>query len=100
MELNNVSTTLNVQVVGGNGGDTDNSFDGINCVGPGGGGSGGLLWVNAPVMPGGINLDAAGGSPGKPLGKALAHHVLTPLIMLLPVPQDFIWVILIFHNLV
>ena len=69
IELNNVSTTLNVQVVGGDGGNTDNSFDGINCVGPGGGGSGGLLWVNAPTMPGSINLDAAGGSPGTTVGE-------------------------------
>ncbi|MFI5171233.1 MAG: gliding motility-associated C-terminal domain-containing protein [Chitinophagales bacterium] len=70
MELNTVSTTLNVQVKGGVGGNVDNTFDGINCVGPGGGGSGGLVWLNAAAVPGSMNIDAVGGISGITTGEA------------------------------
>ena len=68
----NISSTLNVQLHGGDGGNVDNSFDGINCVGPGGGGSGGILWMDAGAMPGSVNLDAGGGAPGITVGEGAA----------------------------
>ncbi len=70
MQVASVASPLNVQLKGGIGGNVDNSFDGINCVGPGGGGSGGILWMDAAGIPGAIVLDAAGGTPGVTVGEA------------------------------
>jgi gliding motility-associated-like protein len=60
-----ISSTLDVEVIGGNGGNVDNNLDGVSCNGPGGGGSGGLLWVTAATVDPDINLIANGGQPGE-----------------------------------
>jgi gliding motility-associated-like protein len=59
-----ISSPLNVEVIGGKGGDVDNNLDAVSCNGPGGGGSGGALWVSAATVSPLINLNASGGAPG------------------------------------
>ncbi|HAE14023.1 MAG TPA: hypothetical protein DCG24_07305 [Bacteroidetes bacterium] len=56
--------TINVQSIGGDGGDVDNNLDNVSCNGPGGGGSGGMLWVTNASLPAGITFTSTGGQAG------------------------------------
>lgn len=60
-----VSSPLNIQLNGGDGGDVDNNFDATNCHGPGGGGGGGALWVSGAAVPANVFLTATGGQAGE-----------------------------------
>ena len=53
------TSSLNVSVIGGNGG-TDN-FSGPDCHGKGGGGGGGTIWTSSPLS---YNSFLSGGNPG------------------------------------
>jgi gliding motility-associated-like protein len=64
LDVASYSTTLNVQTIGGDGGDVDNNLDGVSCNGPGGGGSGGTLWVSGASIPAAIVYTATGGQAG------------------------------------
>jgi gliding motility-associated-like protein len=65
-----INGPLTVEVAGGDGGNVENTIDGVNCVGPGGGGSGGILWMTAPAIPPGLTLISNGGSSGVTTGEA------------------------------
>ncbi|MEL7530555.1 MAG: T9SS type A sorting domain-containing protein [Bacteroidota bacterium] len=54
-------TVLNLSADGGNGGGA--SYIGFDCQGPGGGGSGGVIWTSAP-FPANVNTTATGGTKG------------------------------------
>jgi hypothetical protein len=43
LDVGTIASALTVEVMGGDGGNVDNSLDGVNCAGPGGGGSGGFV---------------------------------------------------------
>lgn len=64
LDVASITSTLNVEIIGGDGGDVDNNFDGTNCHGPGGGGGGGTLWVSGATLPVNLLYDAAGGTAG------------------------------------
>ncbi len=55
-------STLNVELLGGNGGSVSSATG--NCGGSGGGGSGGLFWYNTPSIPGLVNVSYLAGSNG------------------------------------
>ena len=61
--LNNttVTSTLNVDVIGGNG---SNAHTGTTPSGPGGGGSGGVFWYNQAAIPASISVNSTGGQNG------------------------------------
>lgn len=69
LEVTTITGPLTVEVVGGDGGNVDNTVDGVNCTGPGGGGSGGVLWMNTPAIPAGLTLLANGGNSGITTGE-------------------------------
>lgn len=60
-----VSSTLNINVTGGDGGDVDNDNDAVSCNGPGGGGGGGILILPDAALPANVILNANGGQPGE-----------------------------------
>jgi hypothetical protein len=64
LDVASVSSSINVQVNGGNGGNVDNGNVADSCFGPGGGGGGGLLWVSGGSVSGNVTLAAGGGTPG------------------------------------
>ncbi|MFN0275939.1 MAG: gliding motility-associated C-terminal domain-containing protein [Chitinophagales bacterium] len=64
LDVASITSTLNVELVGGDGGDVDNDFDATNCHGPGGGGGGGTLWVSGGSLPVNLSYNAAGGPAG------------------------------------
>ncbi|MGB4830088.1 MAG: gliding motility-associated C-terminal domain-containing protein [Chitinophagales bacterium] len=72
LDVGTIASALTVEVMGGDGGNVDNSLDGVNCAGPGGGGSGGLLWMSSGALPAGITLIADGGSSGVTVGEVAA----------------------------
>ncbi len=57
------SSTLNIQLQGGNGGNTNNG-GASQCNGPGGGGGGGILWLSASSLPANVSPSYSGGSAG------------------------------------
>lgn len=58
------TTTININVKGGNGGNINNTLWNGYCHGPGGGGGGGYVWFSNAVTPGGVAINSAGGNPG------------------------------------
>jgi len=58
------TSTLNINVKGGNGGFINNTIWNGSCHGPGGGGGGGYVWFSTAVTPGGVAINAVGGTPG------------------------------------
>ncbi|MEP7169198.1 MAG: hypothetical protein ABI855_07480, partial [Bacteroidota bacterium] len=64
LNVGTYSTLLFVELKGGDGGSTFNNIFTSDCHGPGGGGSGGILWVTDPILPPNITFTAGGGMPG------------------------------------
>lgn len=58
------TSTLNINVKGGNGGNINNTLWNGFCHGPGGGGGGGYVWFSTAGAPGGVTVNAVGGTPG------------------------------------
>ena len=58
------TSTLNINVKGGNGGSINNTLWNGYCHGPGGGGGGGYAWFSTAATPGGVALNSNGGNPG------------------------------------
>lgn len=58
------TTTLNINIKGGNGGNINNTLWNGYCHGPGGGGGGGYVWFSNAGTPGGVAINSVGGSPG------------------------------------
>ena len=63
LDAGSYTTTLNVDISGGNGGDVAN-VGASNCNGPGGGGGGGVLWTSQSITPTEITLISNGGASG------------------------------------
>ncbi len=61
LDIQNLTGTLNINAIGGNGGNTTN-INQNRCFGPGGGGSGGYLLTDFAGA--GITPDFSGGTPG------------------------------------
>jgi gliding motility-associated-like protein len=59
-----ISSALNIDNSGGNGGDVDNGMSADSCFGPGGGGSAGILWVSGASLPATVFYTAGGGMAG------------------------------------
>ncbi len=58
------TTTLNINIKGGNGGSINNTLWNGYCHGPGGGGGGGYVWFSTAATPGGVAINSVGGNPG------------------------------------
>jgi gliding motility-associated-like protein len=58
------TSTLNINVKGGNGGSINNTLWNGYCHGPGGGGGGGYVWFSNAATPGGVAVNSLGGNPG------------------------------------
>jgi hypothetical protein len=57
------SSSVNVDVSGGNGGNSSTAGDN-HCMGPGGGGGGGVIWISPASAPGNLVSDVSAGSNG------------------------------------
>ena len=66
--VNQYVGNLSVIAHGGLGGSLNNDFLTHSCMGPAGGGGGGALWVNQPIVPANITFSAPGGANGMNLG--------------------------------
>ena len=69
LNINNYTGSLNLNAIGGSGGNGDGATSVTNvntdrCFGPGGGGSGGAIWLNTAIIPGGITTVLNGGVSG------------------------------------
>lgn len=60
----NISTNLNIDVKGGNGGNILSTLWSSACHGPGGGGGGGAIVFQQAVLPANVNPILTGGNPG------------------------------------
>lgn len=60
LSTNNITSTLNINVDGGDGGESPQIG-----AGPGGGGGGGLVWFNSSIVPPLANVSVNGGVAGK-----------------------------------
>jgi len=58
------TSTLNINIKGGNGGNINNTLWNGYCHGPGGGGGGGYVWFSNAATPGGVAINSVGGNPG------------------------------------
>lgn len=59
-----VTSTLNINVLGGNGGNIQSTVWASACHGPGAGGGGGYVWFSTAGTPVNAIVNAAGGNPG------------------------------------
>jgi gliding motility-associated-like protein len=64
LDVNQYSGNLSVIARGGIGGSLDNDQLTRSCMGPAGGGGGGILWVNQATVPANITFAAPGGPNG------------------------------------
>ncbi len=64
LDVPTISSVLNIDLSGGNGGDVDNGLSIDSCFGPGGGGGAGMLWISPAVLPANIILTSNGGIAG------------------------------------
>ncbi|MFT3907935.1 MAG: PKD domain-containing protein [Ferruginibacter sp.] len=67
---NNFINTVNVKATGGDGNSNNNTSFPINCHGPGGGGSGGVIFVKQPALSINITPTLTGGNAGLVLNPA------------------------------
>jgi gliding motility-associated-like protein len=62
LDVGTISTTVNINVKGGNGGNVANNN--ANCHGPGGGGGGGIVWYSGANLSSNASTNLLGGSAG------------------------------------
>lgn len=63
LDVDSFNGDLNIEVIGGNGGNASHNIRNT-CHGPGGGGSGGIVLLKQSILPSNIVINTNGGSPG------------------------------------
>lgn len=62
LDVNNYSSVLNIELIGGKGGDVEDAS--ARCPGPGGGGAGGIVWLKQNSTVANVSISGNGGLPG------------------------------------